>query len=123
MSDMDVALKDMMLLDGVVGAAVVDFGSGMPLGMRSNSKAFDIETAAAGNTEVIRAKMRTMDQLGLDQEIEDVLVTLGRQYHLIRPTHGRRNKGLFLYIVLDRDRGNLALARHRLKHIEEQLEI
>ncbi|MBF6174708.1 hypothetical protein [Nocardia blacklockiae] len=123
MADMDVTLKDMMLLDGVVGAAVVDYDSGMPLGMRSNSKALDIEAAAAGNTELIRAKMRTIEQLGLDQEIEDVLVTLSRHYHLARPTSGRRNRGLFLYLVLDRERGNLALARHRLKNIEEHLEI
>ncbi|MBB5916596.1 hypothetical protein BJY24_005508 [Nocardia transvalensis] len=123
MAHMDVALKDMMLLDGAIGAAVVDYDSGMPLGIRSNSQIMDIEPAAAGSTELIRAKMRTMEHLGLDQEIEDVLITLTRHHHLLRPANGPQSKGLFLYLVLDRDRGNLALARHRLKHIAEHFEI
>ncbi|MBF6137327.1 hypothetical protein IU501_30590 [Nocardia otitidiscaviarum] len=123
MADMDVALKDMMMLDGAIGAAVVDYGSGMALGVLGGSKNLDLEVAAAGNTELVRAKMRTIEQLGLKEDIEDVLITLGAQYHLIRPTRGRRSKGLFLYLALDRNRGNLALARHRLKDIEEELEV
>ncbi|MEU0874843.1 hypothetical protein ACWIGW_15830 [Nocardia brasiliensis] len=123
MANMDVALKDMMLLDGALGAAVVDYGSGMPLGTLGGSKTLDIEIAAAGNTELVRAKMRTIEQLGLDEDIEDVLITLAGQYHLIRPTQGRKTSGLFLYLALDRNRGNLALARRRLKDIEEELEV
>ncbi|WP_067822106.1 hypothetical protein [Nocardia inohanensis] len=123
MADLDVALKEMMLLDGALGAAVVDYGSGMPLGTVVATKNLDIDIAAAGNTELVRAKMRTIEQLGLNQEIEDVLITLSGQYHLIRPTRARRAKGLFLYLALDRNRGNLALARHRLKEIEEDLDV
>ncbi|MFC9895286.1 hypothetical protein ACFVMC_16500 [Nocardia sp. NPDC127579] len=123
MSNMDIALKDMMTIEGAVGAAVVDYGSGMALGMLGSSKALDLQTAAAGNTEVVRAKLRTIDQLGLKEEIEDILITLTGQYHVIRPLTGRKSKGLFLYLALDRNRANLALARHRLKSIEEELEV
>ncbi|WP_336084723.1 hypothetical protein [Nocardia sp. SSK8] len=123
MADMDVALKEMMLLDGALGACVVDYTSGMTLGTIGGSKNLDLQVAAAGNTEVLRAKMRTMEQLGLEQEIEDVLITLGGQYHLIRPTQGRRSKGLFLYLAMDRSRGNLALARRRLADIDAELEL
>ncbi|MGN2636910.1 hypothetical protein ACWEKT_05265 [Nocardia takedensis] len=123
MADMEVALKDMMMLDGAVAAAVVDYGSGMPLGTLGGSKDFDIEIAAAGNTELVRAKMRTIEQLGLQEEIDDVLITLGSQYHLIRPTRGRKTRGLFLYLALDRSRGNLALARRRLENIEAEIEV
>ncbi|AXK87920.1 hypothetical protein IU443_18540 [Nocardia farcinica] len=123
MTNMDLALKDMMVIDGAVGAAVVDYNSGMALGMLGSSKSLDLQIAAAGNTEVMRAKMRTMDQLGLSDEIEDILITLSGQYHIIRPMTGRKSKGLFLYLALDRGRANLALARHRLKGIEEDLEI
>ncbi|WP_458687925.1 hypothetical protein [Nocardia tengchongensis] len=123
MADLEVALKDMMMLDGALGAAVVDYGSGMPLGMLGGSKSLDLEVAAAGNTEVVRAKLRTIEQLGLNEEIEDLLITLGAQYHLVRPLRGRRSRGLFLYVAIDRARGNLALARHRLRDIEENLEV
>nr|WP_040798137.1 hypothetical protein [Nocardia higoensis] len=123
MTDMDVALKDMMVIDGAIGAAVIDYNSGMALGVLGGSKDLDLQLAAAGNTEVVRAKMRTLDSLGINEEIEDILITLSGQYHLIRPMTGRKAKGLFLYLALDRGRANLALARHRLRSIEEDLEI
>ncbi|MEU2253024.1 hypothetical protein [Nocardia xishanensis] len=123
MSNLDLALKDMMVIDGAIGAAVVDYNSGMALGTLGSSKALDLQIAAAGNTEVVRAKLRTMEQLGLKEDIEDILITLSGQYHIIRPMTGRKSKGLFLYLALDRGRSNLALARHHLRGIEEELEV
>lgn len=123
MSNMDLSLKEMMAIDGALGAAVVDYGSGMALGVQGGSKTLDLQVAAAGNTEVVRSKMRTIEQLGLKEEIEDILITLGGQYHVIRPVTGRKGKGLFLYLALDRGRANLALARHQMKGIEENLEV
>ncbi|MFQ6324693.1 hypothetical protein [Nocardia sp. NBC_01009] len=123
MSNMDLALKEMMVIDGAIGAAVVDYDSGMALGMLGSSKDLDLQVAAAGNTEVVRAKLRTMEQLGLNEAIEDILITLSGQYHIIRPMTGRKSQGLFLYLALDRGRANLALARHRLRGIEGDLEV
>lgn len=123
MPNIEAGLKEMMEIEGAVGAAVVDYSSGMALGTLSSNKSLDLTVAAAGNTEVVRAKMRTMDQLGLNDAIEDILITLSGQYHVIRPLNGRKGQGLFLYLAMDRTRGNLALARHRLKGIEETLEI
>jgi hypothetical protein len=51
--------------------------------------------AAAGNTEVVRAKMRTIASLRLDDTIEDILITLNKQ----------------------------ALARHNLRRIEADLTV
>ncbi|MFC4122610.1 hypothetical protein [Nonomuraea zeae] len=123
MAGMDVSLKEMMTIDGSIGAAIVDHGSGMALGALGGSKDLDLQIAAAGNTEVVKAKLRTMDSLGLKDNIEDILITLSGQYHIIRPITGRGGKGLFLYLALDRGRANLALARHQLRSIEEKLEV
>lgn len=123
MGNMDISLKEMMAIDGAVGAVVVDYNSGMALGALGGSKELDLQVAAAGNTEVVRAKMRTMESLGIKDGIEDILITLTNQYHVIRPVTGRSGKGLFLYMALDRVRANLALARHSLRAIEEKLEI
>lgn len=123
MPNLDLALKDMMSIDGAVGVAVVDYGSGMALGHLGSSTTFDLTVAAAGNTEVVRAKLRTMEQLGIQEDIEDILISISSQYHIIRPVTGRKGKGLFMYMVLDRSRANLALARHRLKDIEQNLEV
>lgn len=123
MTSMDISLKEMMTIDGSLGAAIVDHGSGMALGSLGSSKDLDLQVAAAGNTEVVKAKLRTMDSLGLKDAIEDILITLGSQYHIIRPISGRGGKGLFLYLALDRNRANLAMARHQLKTIEARLEV
>jgi hypothetical protein len=123
MASLDVSLKEMMGIDGAIGAVVVDYNSGMALGALGGGKDLDLQVAAAGNTEVVKAKMRTMDALQLKDIIEDILITLGGQYHVIRPLQGRSGQGLFLYVALDRSRANLALARHRLKQIEEKLDI
>ena len=123
MADMDAALKEAMQIDGAVGAALVDYTSGMALGTLGNSKNLDLTVAAAGNTEVVRAKMRTLEMLKLNDGIEDILITLNSQYHLIRPLTGRSGQGLFLYIALAKSRANLAMARHQLRRIEEDLQV
>ena len=123
MAGLDLSLKEMMAIDGAIGAAVVDHTSGMPLGTLGGSKQLDLALAAAGNTEVVRAKMRTIEQLKLRDSVEDILISLSNQYHLIRPLTGRSGDGLFLYLALDRERANLALARHHLKTIEESIEV
>lgn len=117
--NIEAALKEAMNIDGALGASIVDWESGMALGSVGGGKYLDLDVAAAGNTEVIRAKMRTMESLRLDDSIEDILITLSKQYHLIRLLKNSRNEqGLFLYLVLDRQKANLALARHNLKRIE-----
>jgi hypothetical protein len=118
---MDTALKEAMQIDGAIGVAVVDYTSGMALGTLGSSKELDLTVAAAGNTDVVRAKMRTMDLLKLKDEIEDILITLGTQYHLIRPLRSRGGQGLFIYLALLKNRANLAMARHQVKKIEEDL--
>ncbi|MET9700477.1 hypothetical protein ABZY31_26660 [Streptomyces sp. NPDC006529] len=123
MANVETALKETTTIDGALGAALVDYGSGMALGTIGGSKELDLAVAAAGNTDVVRAKVRTMELLGLKEEIEDILITLGSQYHLIRLLRGRNSQGLFLYLALDKDRSNLAMARHQLKRIEAELEV
>lgn len=110
-----------MAIDGAMGAAVVDYTSGMTLGVEGGSAQLDLEIASASNTEVVRSEMRVVELLGLNDHIEDILITLTRQYHLLRPISGPGGEGLFLYLVLNRDRGNLALARRALSGIEREI--
>ncbi|CAM5505631.1 hypothetical protein ACPCIX_06330 [Streptomyces pseudogriseolus] len=124
MANTETALKECLSsIDGATAAALVDYTSGMALGTLGGGKELNLEVAAAGNTDVVRSKLRTMELLGLKEEIEDILITLNTQYHLIRLLKGRGGNGLFLYLVLDSSRANLAMARHQLRRIENELEV
>jgi predicted regulator of Ras-like GTPase activity (Roadblock/LC7/MglB family) len=108
-------------MDGFIGACLVDSDSGMVLGMEGGAGAINLEVAAAGNTEVVRAKRKTMKALSLKDGIEDILITLGKQYHLIRPLES--NDALFLYVALNRASANLGMARMQLKSFEKAVEV
>jgi len=123
MVSIETALKDAMVIEGAIGVALVDYTSGMTLGVAGGTSELDLGVAAAGNTDVVRAEVRTMEMLGLDDSIEDILITLDTQYHLIRPLSGRTGKGLFLYLALNKTRANLGLARHQLRRIEATIEL
>lgn len=90
MLTVETSLKEAMTsIEGSVAVALVDYTSGMALGSLGGGKDLDLTVAAAANTDVIRAKVRTMEMLGLKDDIEDVLITLGSQYHLMRLIRGR----------------------------------
>jgi hypothetical protein len=117
MSTITESLEELVRVDGAMCAALVDSASGMLLGKAGSG--LDLEIAAAGNTEVVRAKLKTIKSLGLDDTIDDILITLSTQYHIIRPLG--ENPEVFLYLVLDRAKANLALARLKTKAADEQL--
>lgn len=122
MGNVDVILKDAMNIDGAVGIALVDYETGMSLG-QAGGGALDLDVAAAGNSDVVKAKLRTMAALGLEEKIEDILITLNSQYHLLRLITSRSGQGLFLYMALDKSKANLAMARRQLTNLEASIEL
>lgn len=119
MANIDATLKELLTIDGAMGGCIVDYTSGMALG--SAGGGVDMELAAAGNSEVVKAKMNTMKSLGLKGDIEDILITLKDQLHIIRPCV--KHAGLFIYLVLDKSKANLALARRKVQTVEDGLEV
>ncbi len=117
MANIKMSMDELMACDGAMCAALVDSSSGMILGQIGSG--VDLEVAAAGNTEVVRAKLKTMRALGLNDVIEDILITLGKQYHILRPM--ARKEGLFIYLVLDKNKSNLAMARRKVQEVEAEL--
>ena len=113
-------LKTAHSIDGSIAVAIVDWKSGMALGTEGGGSDLKIDVAAAGNTEVVRAKRNVMRDLGIDGGIEDILITLDDQYHIIMPIEGTT---VFLYSALWRDKANLAMARYKLAAATKDLSI
>lgn len=120
MSNYHDATNKALGIEGALGFAIVDSKSGMAMAV-GGDPGFDLSIAAAGNSSVVQAKLRTINELELNESIEDVLITLSKQFHIIRVTEA--DPSVFLYLVLSRARANLAMARYQLTKIEGQLRL
>lgn len=99
-------------LPGLMAVAVVDTNSGMSLASHSNTPSINPDTAAAYNTEVVKQKQKAMSALKLAGEtIEDILITLTNQIHLLKLTENNK----FIYLVVNSRDTNLAIAREVLR--------
>ena len=105
-------LETLTSIDGFLGACLVDAESGRVLESECGGRV-DLESAATGNAAMVRAEHKTLAELEMQDQIEDILITLDTQYHLLNLVASRPD--LFLYLILDRGQANLALARRRLR--------
>lgn len=98
-------------ISGFIGASIVDIDSGMALAAKSQRPDFDLELASAYNTEMVKAKLNTMRVLNITTNLEDMLLTLGDQLHLIQLL----GQNSFIYVAADRPKTNLALLRKTVR--------
>jgi len=118
--DINEAITELTSIEGIIAAMVVDSSNGMILGAKALKK-FDTDIAAAGNTTVVQAKRKTMEMLNLNDKIEDILVTLGNQLHLIVPL--ATNDEVFGYVVVDKNGANMGMARMKIRSVMDSLEV
>ncbi len=114
MKNIEAGLAEILELNGALAASLFDWQSGMVLGMVSNSN-FNIELASTNNADVVKAKMATMKSLNLHGEIQDIMITLTNQIHIIHVLES--NPELCLYVALNSSKSNLALARNKLSRV------
>ncbi len=123
---MNLDISELAKLGGFAGSCLVDLETGIALAVEQRG-ALDIGSAGTANSAVLHSVLRSASGQGSDEDaegadpVEDVLITLGKQFHLMRPL--RRNPEIFLYLVLDRSEANLGMARMAMKSVEEQLDI
>jgi predicted regulator of Ras-like GTPase activity (Roadblock/LC7/MglB family) len=92
---------------GFIAASLVDLESGMTLAVKATRTDFDLTAASAYNSELVKQKLKIMSTLGLNGTIEDMLITLSDQIHLIKMI----GRSTFLYLAVDRSQSNLAIVR------------
>jgi predicted regulator of Ras-like GTPase activity (Roadblock/LC7/MglB family) len=108
------------ILDAIPGSlavSIAEIESGMCLASKSKDSNLEPELAAAYNAEVVKQKTKAKMALGLgDQQIEDILITLTNQYHVLTILPGNV---YFIYTATNRET-NLAIIRNVIrKHVEE----
>ena len=93
--------------NGFIAASLVDLDSGMTLAIKAARSDFDLTAASAYNSELVKQKLKIMRTLGLTGTIEDMLITLTDQIHLIKLV----GPNTFLYLAVDKKQSNIALVR------------
>jgi len=104
--DADSILGDVLKIDGAIGAALVQATTGAILGQLAVGRGLDMTRAAKIAQDLVQAALRLRDG------IEDIMITVDNQYHVIRVLGA--GEDMFVHLVLDRERASLGLARHQL---------
>lgn len=103
------ALRD---IDGLLGAALVDSETGLCIEAVGATDDFDLEAAAAVHARIIKLNLDQLRPLRIHGPVEELMITVEDQLHLLRPLQSRPS--WFLYVVADRANCNAALAKHRM---------
>ena len=94
-------------MSGFIAASLVDMESGLTLGTKTMRSDFDLSVASAYNSELVKQKMKIMRALNLKSNLEDMLLTLSDQLHIIKII----SPSVFLYLAAERESTNLAIMR------------
>ena len=114
------ALAEMQTLDGLLGCAVVDGTTGLVLASElRDDQPIDMDLAAAACAQVLRAHRLAARSMGLSENTEEVMTSAGPRQQVLRVVS--HFPELFLVVLLDKQRTNLALARFKLSEVERGL--
>ena len=114
------ALSSLLKLDGLIGCALVDAGTGLVMAHETRAEhSIDMELAAAAAAQVLRAQRDSARSMGLTDPIDELITTAGSRNILIRAL--QRHAELFIVALFEKHRTNLALARFQLLEVERSL--
>lgn len=115
---LETVLADLLAFDGSIGVALVDGQSGMVLGEAGSG---NLGLSAAGASVILRARLEKNKALGLAEDIADVLITLSSQVQIIHPLS--KNSSLFLYMIGDKAKSSLAMARYKAAEADNKIRL
>lgn len=121
MADITQTIDQMMQIDGVLGAAILDTESGLPLAAKGNGT-FDMEVTSGGAVDVLRAWNRGSERTDRQQPVETVIGLYPETIAMIKVLTGR-NSNLAMMLLMERTRSNQALANHKLGLLANDLQL
>lgn len=105
-------------IPGYIAVAVTEIKSGISYFSDSSVASFDPELASAFNLEVVKAKLNAISALGLDQNIDDIMITLTNQIHIIDISE---NNEYFIYLAVDSSKANLGMTKALLNKFKKDI--
>lgn len=105
-------------IPGYIAVAVTEIKSGISYFSDSSVASFDPELASAFNLEVVKAKLNAISALGLEQNIDDIMITLTNQIHIIDISE---NNEYFIYLAVDSNKANLGMTKALLNKFKKDI--
>jgi hypothetical protein len=105
-------------VSGFIAVAVTEIKSGVSYYALSADKDFDPELAAAFNLEVVKAKLNAINALGINQTIDDIMINLSSQIHIIDVSE---NNEYFIYLAVDSTKANLGMTKAILNKYKKEI--
>ncbi len=110
-------ITNLKVIDGFIAVSITDVSSGEAYDSYTANKEFDPDLASAYNLEVVKAKLKAIEALGLNENIEDITITLSSQVHIINIAP---SGSYFIYLAIDSKKANVGIAkallnRHKVK--------
>lgn len=115
------ALAGLLVLDGVLGGALVDSTTGLVQARETLADAvIDLDRSAAACAQVMRAHRQAARGMGLSDQVDEVIVSAGSRQQMMRTIS--RHPDHFIMLLLDKQRANLARVRLQLADVEREFE-
>ncbi|GAA3156364.1 hypothetical protein GCM10010466_54050 [Planomonospora alba] len=116
-------LTEVMAIPGALDAILIDQTSGTAVATGGGGRRLDAEKSAAGLSATLQA---ALDGISLTSptgavRINEMIVSADDGLYLLKPLDTVFDGPLVIYVRLDAERANLALARHRLQGLSGRL--
>lgn len=115
----DVDLSGLRRISGFHGGCLMDSLSGQVMAREAGSG--EVEATLRSTLAIARANLQVAAELGADQEVEDIQIALGQQFHILRPLDGAPR--YLVCVTLDREAANLGLARIQLRRVAQSIRL
>lgn len=107
-------------ISGLKAISAVEVASGLAHGSLIVDKAFDLDAASAYNSEVLKAKIKAKDAMGMSKEkIDIIIIELTSQIHIIQPTE---NNKYLIYMAADRGSTNVGITRKIILDVGQKVQ-
>tara|TARA_B100001250_G_scaffold336650_1_gene303203 strand:- start:16 stop:393 length:378 start_codon:yes stop_codon:yes gene_type:complete len=106
-------------ISGLKAISAVEIESGLSHGSLIVDEKFDLDAASAYNAEVIKAKIKAKNAMGMQKEkIDLMIIELTSQIHLIQPTDDEK---YIIYMAADKS-SNVGIVRKVMKSISGEVQ-